>query len=88
MDINIEINLTYVNLGLLLLLTILYGFAARYFFVLFLYIKRNGADDCVQSQLRNISLIKEPRTDSPRKRQFLKESVSLIFSSRHGHCDV
>ena len=87
MGINIEINLTYVNLGLLLLLTILYGFAARYFFVLFRHIKRNRADDCVQPR-KNISVIKEPRTDSPRKRQFLKESVSLIFSSRHGHCDV
>ena len=33
--------------------------------VLFSYIKRSKAGDCVQSQLTNLSLIKEPRTDSP-----------------------
>ena len=33
--------------------------------VLFSYIKRSKAGDCVQSQLANLPLIKELRTDSP-----------------------
>ena len=32
--------------------------------VLFSYIERSKAGDCVQSQLTNLSRIKEPRTDS------------------------
>ena len=46
----------------------------------------------VHSQLTNLSRIKEPRIDSPWKRQFLKarweSGESLISSSRHGYCDV
>ena len=40
--------------------------------VLFFYIKRSKAGNCVQSQLTNLSRIKELRTDSPWKRQILK----------------
>ena len=48
--------------------------------VLFSYAKRSKASDSVQSQLTNLSRIKEPRTDSPRKRQILKtRSVSHLF---------
>ena len=39
--------------------------------VLFSYIKRSKAGHCVQSQLTNLSRIKEPRTDSPYKGQIL-----------------
>ena len=49
--------------------------------VLFSYIKRSKAGDCVQSQLANFSRIKEPRpADSPRNRQILQAwSVSYLF---------
>ena len=49
--------------------------------VLFSYIKRSKAGDCVQSQLTNFSRIKEPRpADSPRNRQILQAwSVSYLF---------
>ena len=52
------------------------------------YIKRGKAGDCVQSQLTNLSSIKEPRTDSPWKRQILKaRSFSyLLPSSRVLRC--
>ena len=50
--------------------------------VLISYRRRSKAGDCVQSQLTNISRIKEPRTDSPWKRQILKaRSVSYLFPS-------
>ena len=48
--------------------------------VLFSYAKRSKASDSVQSQLTNLSRIKEPRTDSPWKRQILKaRSVCHLF---------
>ena len=48
--------------------------------VLFSYIKRSKAGDYVQSQLTNLSRIKNPRTDSPRNRQILKAwSVSYLL---------
>ena len=46
--------------------------------MLFSYIKRSKAGDCVQSQVKNLSRIKEPRTDSPWKRQILLSQVSLL----------
>ena len=51
--------------------------------MLFSYIKRSKAGDCVQSQVTNLSRIKEPRTDSPLcERQILKaRSVSYLFPS-------
>ena len=53
-------------------MTILYGFAARCLFGVFSYIKRSKVGDYAQSQLTNLSRIKEPRTDSPWNRQILK----------------
>ena len=56
--------------------------------MLFSYIKRSKAGDCLQFQLTNLSRIKESRTDSPWKRQILKaRSVSCLFP-RHRYCDV
>ena len=50
--------------------------------VLFSYTKRSKEGDCVQTQLTNLSRIKEPRTDSPWKRQILKaRSFSHLFPS-------
>ena len=57
-------------------MTISYSFAACCLFgVVFLQSK---AGDCVESQLTNLSLIKEPRTDSPSKRQILLGQVSFL----------
>ena len=43
----------------------------------------------MQSQVKNLSRIKEPRIDSPWKRQILLSQVSLLISSsRHRNCDV
>ena len=48
--------------------------------MLFSCTKRSKAGDSFQSQLANLSRIKEPRTDSPWKRQILKaRSVSYLF---------
>ena len=58
--------------------------------VLFSYIKRSKAGDCVQSQLTNLFRIKEPRTRVTRHEsaKSLRPGQSLIFSPRHGHCVV
>ena len=57
-------------------MTISYSFAACCLFgVVFLQSK---AGDCVESQLTNLSLIKEPRTDSTSKRQILLGHVSFL----------
>ena len=57
-------------------MTISYSFAACCLFgVVFLQSK---AGDCVESQLTNLSLIKEPRTDSPSKCQILLGQVSFL----------
>ena len=48
--------------------------------MLFSYTKRSKAVDSVQSQLANLSRIKEPCTDSPWKRQILKtRSAPYLF---------
>ena len=57
-------------------MTISYSFVACCLFgVVFLQSK---AGDCVESQLTNLSLIKQPRTDSPSKRQILLGQVSFL----------
>ena len=57
-------------------MTISYSFAAYCLFgVVFLQSK---AGDCVESQFTNLSLIKEPPTDSPSKRQILLGQVSFL----------
>ena len=63
-------------------MAIFYGFAALFFSELFSYIKRSKAGACVQSKLTNLSDIKEPRIDSPWKRQVfkLRPGQSLISS--------
>ena len=53
-------------------MTVLYGFTALVYSVLFSYIKRSKASDCVQSRLTNLSRTDERRTDSPLKRQLFK----------------
>ena len=60
-------------------MAILYGCAARCLYgVVF---QRSMPSGSVLSQLTNLSRIKEPRTDSPWKRQILK--ASLLASPRH-----
>ena len=70
---NIEINCTHINLGLLFLFLFNLDLIHGYFntvlrlvvcSVLFSYIKQSKAGDCVQSQLTNLSRTKEPRADS------------------------
>ena len=63
---DIEINCTYVNLGLLLLflgkMVLIHGYFIRFFVVcsvLFSYITRSKAGECVHSHLTNLSPIKE-----------------------------
>ena len=76
--INVEMNCTYVNLGLLLPflrnLGSIHGQFVRFLrlivcSVLFSCIKRSKTGDYVQSRLTNLSRIKEPLTYSPWKRQ-------------------
>ena len=65
-EMNIEINITYRNLGLLLLflcnLGLIHGHLIRFCGSLFIRCcfsrKRSKAGDCVQSQLTNLSRIK------------------------------
>ena len=68
---NIERNCTYEDLSLMLLFLCNLGLIHSHFntvlrlvvcSVLFSYINRSKAGDCVQSQLKNLSRIKEPRT--------------------------
>ena len=66
-------------------------FCGSFFFSeLFSFIKRSKAGACVQSKLTNLSHIKEPRIDSPWKRQVfkLRPGQSLISFPRHGYCEV
>ena len=78
---SIEVNCSYINLGLLLLFLCNPGLNSWPIYtvlrlvicsVLFSSIKRSKAGDRVQSQLTTLSRTKEPRTDSPRKSQILK----------------
>ena len=88
---NIEINCTNINLGLLFLFLFNLDLIHGYFntvlrlvvcSVLFSYIKQSKAGDCVQSQLTNLSRTKEPRADSLWKHQILKAwSVSYLLPS-------
>ena len=74
------------NLGLLLLFLCNLGSIHYSFFtvlrhvysMLFSYIKRSKAGDCVQSQLTNLSRTDERRTDSLLKCQFFKATLSSI----------
>ena len=62
-------------------MAILNGFAALCFYGVFPRKMRSKAGYCVQSHLTNLSRIKEPRTDSPWKRQILLGQVSLLSLS-------
>ena len=80
---NIERNCTYVNLGLMLLFLGNLGLIHSHFntvlrlvvcSVLFSYINRSKAGDCVQSQLKNLSRIKESRTDQCKRSKQYRNS--------------
>ena len=94
--INIEINCSHGNLDLLLLFLCNLGsihghfirFAARCLSVLFSYIKRNKAGDCVQSQLKISPASKNSAPIHHESAKSFRPGQSLITSSCHGYCDV
>ena len=63
-------------------MAVLYGLRHVVYSVLFSYINRSKAGDCVQSRLTILSRTDERRTDSPLKRQFFKAAqVYHLFAS-------
>ena len=93
------INCTYINLRILLFFSVWPGLNSWPFYmvlwllvcsVLFSYIKRSKAGDCVQSQLTNLRPHRRTahRFTCHESAKSLRRGHSLIFSPRHGHCVV